>query len=102
MQEPLYGQSYEQFCKRVIEEKVLKGKKIMRMSKLHHLFVKTVQEVELLDASNYRPFGLKRRLQKTYPQLVFHKPYVRNQSEFVFLEELSCGKDIESDDGPEF
>ena len=67
------------------------------MSKLHSLLLKTVNEVESMDASNYRPFSLKKRLQKTFPQLVFHKPHLRNQSEFVFLEMLSQEMESESD-----
>ena len=49
-------------------------------------------KTEKLDASNYCPTGLKTRLQRDYPQLVFHRPATRNQSELVFVEELSVGE----------
>ena len=53
-------------------------------------------KTENLDASNYRPTRLKTRLQRDYPQLVFHRPATRNQSELVFVEELSVGEVAET------
>ena len=56
-----------------------------------------VMETEGLDASNYHcPTQLKTRLQRNYPQLVFHRPATRNQSKFVFVEELSVGEVTET------
>ena len=62
------------------------------MRVLHEIFVEQVIETEGLDASNYRPTRLKTRLQRDYPQLVFHRPATRNQSELVFVQELSVGE----------
>ena len=67
-------------------------KRVMRMRVLHEIFVEQVMENEGLDASNYRPTRLKTRLQRDYPQLVFHRPATRNESELVFVEELSVGE----------
>ncbi len=55
------------------------------------MFVKKVKAVENIDASNFRAFRLKARLKRDFPQLVFHQPKNRNQSEFVYVEELSAG-----------
>ena len=63
---------------------------------LHEIFVEQVMETEGLDASNYRPTRLKTRLQRNYPQLVFHRPATRNQSKLVFVEELSVGEVTET------
>ena len=41
--------------------------------------------------SKYKASNLKKRLQKSHPQLVFHPPSRRNRSEFVFVEDLSAG-----------
>lgn len=41
--------------------------------------------------SKYKASNLKKRLQKSHPQLVFHSPSRRNKSEFVFVEDLSAG-----------
>ena len=64
------------------------------MGELHKKFVKQVQITENVDAS--RVFRLKSRLTRDYPQLVFHRPQARNQSEFVFIEEMSVGQVFES------
>ena len=37
-------------------------------------------------------FRLKARLQRDYPQLTFHQPSRKNQSELVFVEELPVGE----------
>ena len=63
------------------------------MGQLHSMFLKQVQLTENIDASGYRVFRLKRRLQRDFPQLVFHGPQMRNVSEFVFVEEV-CVADI--------
>lgn len=92
----LYQSSYTTFCFKTIDEKLIKEKQIMRMRVLHEIFVQQVMKTEELDASNYRPSRLKTRLQRDYPQLVFHRPATRNQSELVFVEELSVGEVAET------
>ena len=62
------------------------------MTKLHEKFVKTVQETEGIDPTNYRKYLLKARLQRDYPQLIFHQPDRKNQSALVFVEEWSVRK----------
>ena len=59
-------------------------------------FVKTVKRVENTDGSSYRTFRLKQRLGKRFPQLVFHRPKVRNKSEIVYAECLSQASVAES------
>ena len=61
------------------------------MNRLKNEFVKIVKDLENEDASNYRTFRLKERLQERLPQLVFHTPHVRNKSEIVYAEDTSCG-----------
>ena len=61
------------------------------MSHLHERFIQIFSEVEGVDASNFRRFGLNARLKKLYPQLVFHTPKIRNRSEMVDPENLSSG-----------
>ena len=90
-EERLYEESYQKFCKQVVDKKIITDREVMLMTKLFDCFVKYVQDTEALDASNYRRFRLKKRLKLTYPQLVFHKPSKRNMSELVFCEDLSAG-----------
>lgn len=60
----LYKAGYGTFCSKIIDEKMIKEKQIMRMKMLHGIFVKEVMKTESLDASNYRPTRLKTRLKK--------------------------------------
>ena len=88
----LYAAGFEKFCQDVIDP-LMQQKKIMYMTHLYLRFLKIVKEVEGLDASSFRRFRLKERLQKLYPQLVFHTPKIRNQSEIVYTENL-CSEDL--------
>ena len=92
----LYKASYNAFCSAIITDKLLKQKKIMHMRQLHSIFVKQVKVTENIDASGYRVFRLKARLQRDFPELVFHRPQMRNQSEFVFVEEICVGDVVDS------
>jgi hypothetical protein len=76
----LYKASYNAFCSAIITDKLLKQKKIMHMRQLHSMYVKQV----------------KARLQRDFPELVFHRPQMRNQSEFVFVEEICVGDVVDS------
>ena len=91
----LYKQSYDVFCARVIVAKIIQQKKVSRMTNLHEKFVKIVQDTEGVDATNYRKYLLKARLRRDYPQLIFHQPDRKNQSELVFVQELSVGEAFE-------
>ena len=81
----LYKQSYDVFCAKVIMEKIIQQKKVSRMTKLHEKFVKTVQETEGIDATNYRKYLLKARLQRDYPQLIFHQPNRKKNKASLYL-----------------
>uniref|UniRef100_UPI00358E3588 uncharacterized protein n=1 Tax=Myxine glutinosa TaxID=7769 RepID=UPI00358E3588 len=48
----LYEKSYQSFCSKVVEERIIKGKEILRLTKLNRLFIKEVQHVESIDASS--------------------------------------------------
>jgi hypothetical protein len=56
-----------------------------------HDFLKRVRAIDKEDASNYKAFRLKKRLQDRFPQLVFHKPRRRFTSEIVYAEDMSQG-----------
>ncbi|XP_028410493.1 uncharacterized protein LOC114533190 [Dendronephthya gigantea] len=61
------------------------------MNKIKEEFVKTVAQVEDTDASHYRTYLLKKRLQVKFPELVFYLPKMRRKSEIVYAESLSQG-----------
>ena len=70
---------------------MIENQNIFYMSKLREEFMKTVMEMENEDASQYKTIRLKRRLQERFPQLVFHKPKRRCNSEIVFSEDVNQG-----------
>ena len=85
-----HRKSSESFCEYVKQE-VVDGHNIVFMSQLRDKFVKIVQDTEMEDASNYKAFRLKKRLQNRFPRLVFHKPKRKRTSEIVYAEEISAG-----------
>ena len=58
-------------------------------------FVIIAKDTENVDASKYRAFKLKQRLMKSYPQLVFCVPKMRNVSEIVHVEKLDSSELVE-------
>ena len=81
----MYELSFETFCSKVIDHKIIGLKKVYRLNDLTDYFIKTVKRVENFDAGKYKSSRLKGRLIKRYPDLVFHRPSDRRQSELVFL-----------------
>ena len=79
----LYQKGYQKFCKEVVEKEIIAKKQIKYMTELFNQLVQTVEEEEGIDASSFRTFRLKQRLSKSYPQLVFITPKVRNNIEIL-------------------
>ena len=67
------------------------------MKDLLEKFVIIAKDTENVDASKYRAlaFKLKQRLMKSYPQLVFCVPKMRNVSEIVYVENLDSSELVE-------
>ena len=86
-----YEESFAEFCKEIIEQKLIAKKKICYMSQLSRMFLEIVKRTENVHAESFRAFRLKEKLMNKYPQLVFHTPKVRNVSEMVYVEDLSAG-----------
>uniref|UniRef100_UPI0035901801 uncharacterized protein isoform X2 n=1 Tax=Myxine glutinosa TaxID=7769 RepID=UPI0035901801 len=91
----LYAPSYARFCHSIIDERILKGKEILRLTKLLKLFVRMVHDVEGLDASSYKTTNLKRRLQRSHRVLCFIRPTRQFESDLVFVESLGVEDVIE-------
>ena len=91
----VYEKSYDVFCKKVIEMEVIGNKQIKYMKDLLEKFVIIAKDTENVDASKYRAFKLKLRLMKSYPQLVFCVPKMRNVSEIVYVENLDSSELVE-------
>ena len=79
----------------VIETEVIGNKQIKYMKDSLEKFVIIAKDTENVDASKYRAFKLKQRLMKSYPQLVFCVPKMRNVSEIVYVENLDSSELVE-------
>ena len=88
----VYEKSYDVFCKEVIEMEVTGDKKIMYMKDILEKFVTIAKVIQNVDAFKYRAFKLKQRLMKSYPQLAFCVPKMRNVSEIVYVENLDSSE----------
>uniref|UniRef100_UPI00358F6426 uncharacterized protein n=1 Tax=Myxine glutinosa TaxID=7769 RepID=UPI00358F6426 len=94
-QQQMYEKSYISFCKKVIEERIIRGKEILRLSKLYQLFIKEVRELENTDASSYKTGRLKARLKRSHPVLCFGRPSRQIESDIVFVESLCVEEVVE-------
>lgn len=77
---------YNHFCTTVVEERLLKKRKVFKLSELNALFKKCVHEKEGIDISSYKSSSLKMRLQKSCPFLKFQK---LSRHDFVYVEDLT-------------
>ena len=94
-QQQMYEKSYISFCKKVIEERIIRGKEILRLSKLNQLFIKEVREIENTDASSYKTGCLKARLKRSHPVFCFARPSRQIESDIVFVETLGVEEVVE-------
>ncbi|XP_056090913.1 uncharacterized protein LOC130070521 [Rhinichthys klamathensis goyatoka] len=85
-----YQAGYDHFCQSVVEERLLKKREVLRLSRLNELFKAIVKEREGTDISAYTVCRLKARLQKSHPCLKFLKS---SKNYLVFVEDL-CAEEI--------
>lgn len=81
-----YQSGYNHFCKTVVEERLLRKRKVLKLSKLNSLFKKCVHETKGIDISSYKSCSLKGRLQESYPFLKYQK---LSRHDFVYIGDLT-------------
>ena len=81
-----YEEAFCIFRETFVNEKIIQKGNIYYMNKVREKLVRTVEQVEGVDASNYKKCRLKERLRERFPNLIFHTPKERNKSEIVFAE----------------
>ena len=81
-----YKEAFCIFRETFVNEKIIQKGNIYFMNKVREKFVRTVEQVEGVDVSNYKKCRLKERLRERFPNLIFHTPKERNKSEIVFAE----------------
>ncbi|XP_033123625.1 uncharacterized protein LOC117122224 [Anneissia japonica] len=97
-QEHLYVAAYIHFCKKFIEERIIRKKEILRLGELNKSFIKEVSDMEGKDASCHTTSQLKDRLRISYPVLCFSQPTEIVRSEFVYTETLSTEEVMDNND----
>ena len=86
-----YEESFTVFCEQFVKARIINNDEIYYMKKIKEEFVRTVEQEEGLDTSNYRRFRLKERLQEKFPQLVFQTPKKRNKSDIAYAASICQG-----------
>ncbi|XP_071952530.1 uncharacterized protein [Antedon mediterranea] len=67
------------------------GQKIIRLSKLQKYLDKYIQEEEHINLGYVRSDLLKAKLEKDFPELVFHLPSRMNEATMVYFADISTG-----------
>ena len=65
-----YMKVFMQFCEDTIKKRILQGKEILTLARLNRIFIRTIKEVEDIDAP-FRTWNLKKCLQKMFPHAGF-------------------------------
>ncbi|KAM9323000.1 LOW QUALITY PROTEIN: uncharacterized protein KZ484_021072 [Pholidichthys leucotaenia] len=86
-----HEKAYQAFCKDVIEERIKAQEEILRLTKLQKVFVKAVKDEDDVELSHFRT-----KLEKDYPELVFHLPTRRNEATLVYYSGLSMGSAVDN------
>ncbi|XP_072046276.1 uncharacterized protein [Amphiura filiformis] len=85
---PFYNKAYNVLCEEVIKKRLIKGKQMMLLRNIKAKFIKLVKSLEGKECGTSSS-RLKQRLKKTFPQLVFQTPHMRNMSDIVYCETLA-------------
>jgi hypothetical protein len=91
----LYDDAFDRFCTEVIEERIIKNNEILLLGYLLKKFISCVHAIENVDVP-YQAARLKKRIQKRYPQIVFHSSKTMNKGTLVYIDSMSVG-DIADD-----
>ena len=74
----------------VIEARILQNKEILLLSYLLKKFIRCVQKIENTQIS-YQAARLKKRIQKRYPQVVFHGSRTMTRGTLVYADSIVAG-----------
>ena len=90
------SESFDLFCKNVIEGRIIGNSEVLRLTKLRDLFIATVAEEENVCIDGYRSYQLKKRLKKKFPELTFIRQSVTS-SELVLYNDASSSVCVDLD-----
>ena len=87
----LYSKAFEVFCNEVIDAKIIKQQEILLLSHLHRRFSFYMKSLENVENSSINSYRLRQRIQKSYPQNVFHPSRTRRRGTLVYSETVTTG-----------
>ena len=70
-------------------EKIVNKNEIMTLKSLLKKFTSLISQFESTDTTAYQSTRLKKRLAFKYPNLMFHKPSNRSESEIVYISDCN-------------
>ena len=86
----LYDNAFDEFCIQFIEKRIIKNNEILLLGYLLKKFISCVHAIEKVDVP-YQAARLRERVQKRYPQIVFHSSKTMNKGTLVYTDTLSAG-----------
>ena len=86
----LYDNAFDEFCIQFMEKRIIKNNEILLLGYLLQKFISCVHAIEKVDVP-YQAARLRERIQKRYPQIVFHSSKTMNKGTLVYVDTLSAG-----------
>jgi hypothetical protein len=87
----LYDKAFDQFCAEIIEKRIIENKEVVFLGQLLNEFIKCVQTIENVQVT-YQAARLKKRIQKRYPQIVFHASKTVRKGTLVYVDNVTAGE----------
>ena len=87
----LYDKAFDQFCTQFIEKRIIENKEVLFLRQLLNEFIKCVQAIEKIHVA-YQAARLKKRIQKRYPQIVFHASKTVRKGTLVYVDDVTAGE----------
>ena len=85
----LYEKAFEEFCIQFIEKRIIKNNEILLLGYLLKKFVSCVHAIEKINVP-YQAARLRKRIQRRYPQVVFHSSKTMSKGTLVYVDSLSA------------
>ena len=86
----LYDNAFDEFCIQFIEKRIIKNNEILLLGYLLKKFISCVHAIKKVNVP-YQAARLRERIQKRYPQIVFHSSKTMSKGTLVYVDTLSAG-----------
>ena len=86
----LYDKAFGQFCVQTIEKRIIENKEVFFLGQLLNEFIKCVQAIDHVHVT-YQAARLKKRIQKRYSDIVFHRSKTARKGTLVYIDSVTAG-----------